>query len=81
MKIKYFAWIKDITDKEFDIILKDHPKNIDDLKKYLENSYPDLQNHISNDILRFAINMEYVSNNKDLDPKDEIAIFPPVSGG
>ena len=33
MKIKYFAWIKDITDKEFDIILKDHPKNIDDLKK------------------------------------------------
>ena len=81
MKIKYFAWIKDITDKEFDIILKDHPKNIDDLKKYLEKSYPDLRNHISNDILRFAINMEYVTKNKDLGPKDEIAIFPPVSGG
>ena len=35
MKIKYFAWIKDITDKEFDIIIKIHPKNIDDLKNYL----------------------------------------------
>ena len=81
MKIKYFAWIKDITGKEFDIILENYPKNIDDLKKYLKKSYPDLRNHISNDILRFAINMEYVTKNKDLDPKDEIAIFPPVSGG
>ena len=37
MKIKYFAWIKDITGKEFDIILENYPKNIDDLKKYLKN--------------------------------------------
>ena len=30
MKIKYFAWIKDITNKDHDIIDKDYPENIED---------------------------------------------------
>ena len=42
---------------------------------------PVLQKHLSKDILRFAINMEYVSENHNLNQNDEIAIFPPVSGG
>ena len=81
MKIKYFAWIKDITKKDYEIIEKDFPKNIKELKKFLNNIYPDLEKHISNDILRFAINQEYVSINYPLSQNDEIAIFPPVSGG
>ena len=48
MIIKYFAWLKNITDKE---------------------------------VLRFAVNKEYVSENIDLKSVDEIAVFPPVSGG
>ena len=80
MKIKYFAWIKDITKKDYEIIEKDFPKNIKELKKFLNNIYPDLEKHISNDILRFAINQEYVSINADLNQTDEVAIFPPVSG-
>ena len=81
MKIKYFAWIKDITNKDQEEINKDHPKNIDELKKILSKSYPDLEKHINSDILRYAINMEYTSINQSLTSKDEIAIFPPVSGG
>ena len=81
MIIKYFAWIKDITNKEYDTINNDFPKDINDLKKYLTKIYQDLQKHLSKDILRFAINMEYVSENHNLNQNDEIAIFPPVSGG
>ena len=81
MKIKYFAWIKDITKKDYELIEKNYPKNIKELKKFLNLMYPDLEKHISNDILRFAINQEYVSKNLKLNSKDEIAIFPPVSGG
>ena len=81
MKIKYFAWIKDITKKDYELIEKNCPKNIKELKKFLNITYPGLEKHISNDILRFAINQEYVSNNLKLNSKDEIAIFPPVSGG
>ena len=81
MKIKYFAWIKEITNKDYEIINKDCPKNINELKIIIIKLYPDLEKHIKNDILRFAINMEYISTNAKLDTNDEIAIFPPVSGG
>ena len=37
--------------------------------------------HFLQDVLRFAVNQEYVSENLNLKPIDEIAIFPPVSGG
>ena len=81
MRIRYFAWIKDITNKDDDIIDVDHPKTIQELREYLENLYPELQKHFLQDVLRFAVNQEYVSENLNLKPIDEIAIFPPVSGG
>jgi|TARA_B100000401_G_scaffold428091_1_gene360318 MoaD family protein len=81
MKIKYFAWIKDITKKDYELIEKDFPRNINELKKNLNTMYPDLEKHIMSDILRFAINKEYVSENSEIKSTDEIAIFPPVSGG
>tara|TARA_Y100001936_G_C16052881_1_gene659015 strand:+ start:466 stop:711 length:246 start_codon:yes stop_codon:yes gene_type:complete len=81
MIIKYFAWIKDITNIDMEEIKSDHPKNINELKKMLCKSYPDLEKHIKKDILRYAINMEYTSINHVLVDTDEIAIFPPVSGG
>ena len=81
MKIRYFAWIKDITKKDHDIIDINHPKNLQELKNYLETIYPDLKKHFLQSVLRFAVNQEYVSKNFNLKPTDEIAIFPPVSGG
>ena len=81
MKIRYFSWVKDITNKDFELINRDFPKDINELKKVLNKSYPGLKKHIDNDILRYAINMEYISTNEKLSITDEIAIFPPVSGG
>ncbi len=81
MKIKYFAWIKDITNKDYEFIENNFPNNIYNLKKYLIFKYPDLEKHLTSNILRFAINQEYISSNQKLNSNDEIAIFPPVSGG
>ena len=81
MRIRYFAWIKDITNKDDEIININHPKTIQELKNYLENLYPELKKHFLKDVLRFAVNQEYVSENLNLKLIDEIAIFPPVSGG
>ena len=33
MKIRYFAWIKDITNKDYEVIDINHPKTIRELKK------------------------------------------------
>ena len=81
MKIRYFAWIKDITNKDCEFIENNFPNSIENLKKFLILKYPDLKKHLSCDVLRFAINQEYVSSNQKLSSNDEIAIFPPVSGG
>ena len=81
MKIKYFAWIKDITNLEEEEINLNEAKNLDELKTYIIKKYPDLKKHIIKEILRFAINQEYAVNNTNLNEEDEIAIFPPVSGG
>lgn len=81
MKIKYFAWIKDVTNLEEEEINLDKAKNLDELKIYIIEKYPDLKQHMIKEILRFAINQEYVITNTNLSNDDEIAIFPPVSGG
>ena len=81
MLIKYFAWIKDITEKDQEEINKNLPKNIEELKKLLCRLYPKLEKHINSEMIRYAINMEYSSTNQKLNSEDEIAIFPPVSGG
>ena len=81
MKIKYFAWIKDITNLEEEEINLNQAKNLDELKTYIIKKYPDLKKHMIKEILRFAINQEYAVDNTNLNNEDEIAIFPPVSGG
>ena len=56
-------------------------KDINELKKILVKKYPKLKKFIDEDIIRFSINQEYITENKKINLNDEIAIFPPVSGG
>ena len=81
MKIKYFAWIKEITNNEEENINSIKINNLDKLKDFIITKYPDLKKHLDKEIIRFAVNQEYVVKNIDLNPNDEIAVFPPVSGG
>ncbi len=82
MKIKYFSWIKNITKKNSESVSHEKIKNVNALKKYLCIKYPKLEQHIiKEDIIKIAINLEYVTTNKKFAAKDEIALFPPVSGG
>ena len=81
MKIKYFACIRELTKNDEEHLDFDKINNLDKLKKFLSNKYPDLQKHFDQEILRFAVNQEYVVENIDLNEDDEIAVFPPVSGG
>ena len=81
MKIKYFAWIRELTKSDDEYLDFDKINNLDKLKIFLSTKHPDLQKHFDKEILRFAVNQEYVVENIDLNEDDEIAVFPPVSGG
>ena len=44
--------------------------------------YPELRKYIKQkDLIRIAVNLEYIQSNEKLKESDEIALFPPVSGG
>ena len=82
MKIRYFAWIKDITKTEYEEINDKSLKDIKDLKIFFSKKYPKLKTYLNKDsVIRIAINLEHVTKNDKIYLKDEIALFPPVSGG
>ena len=82
MRVKYFSWIKDITKTELEEISNSKIKDINSLKNFLGTKYPKLNQYlVKQDIIRIAINFKYTSTNDKISAKDEIALFPPVSGG
>ena len=81
MKIKYFAWVRELTKNHEEYLDSNKINNLDKLKTFLLTKYPELQKHFDQEILRVAVNQEYVVKNIDLFNDDEIALFPPVSGG
>ena len=82
MIIKYFAWLKNITKIEQEIINDSLVIDINTLKKYLSKKYPKLEEYLKDEsLIRFAINMIYTYQNEKITSNDEIALFPPVSGG
>ena len=80
MKIKYFSWLKKITKIDEEDISDTNIKDIEKLKNYLCKKYPELKKYIKQkDLIRIAVNLEYIQSNKKLKEIDEIALFPPVS--
>ena len=56
--------------------------DVNSLKEFLKKKYPKLKDHFdNNDLIRIAINLTYTFENKKINKDDEIALFPPVSGG
>ena len=82
MKLKYFAWLKNITNTESEIINDTTINDVNSLKTFLCDKYPKLTSYLLKDnVIRIAINLEYITTNDKISSTDEVALFPPVSGG
>ena len=83
MKILYFSWIKDKIGKTHeDIQIKDNIKTIDDLITLLMNidkNYEEVFKDTSS--IKVSINMETADFKDQINNNDEIAFFPPMTGG
>jgi len=83
MKIIYFSWLKEIlgTSSE-NIKLPSNIKNIDNLIKWLSaKSIKHKKVFLKSKNIRCAINHQIVNKNSKIKNKDEIAFFPPFTGG
>ncbi len=83
MKILYFSWVRDkIGIGNEDIALPAHVITVKQLARLLQskgNAYADVFDDLS--IIRVAVNQEHVKLDHTISENDEVAFFPPVTGG
>ena len=78
--VKFFAKLKEETQTEaLDIALADVTQ-LADLKPFLTEQYPHWAPYLSARLLT-AVNQSMVTENVTLNAGDEVALFPPVTGG
>ena len=83
MKLLYFAWIRVKMGVSSEHVVP--PKNIKDIKGLID--WIKQRNPISDEAffdiskIRIAVNQEYVDIDHPVQAGDEIAFFPPVTGG
>tara|TARA_B100000131_G_scaffold293864_1_gene309511 strand:- start:1048 stop:1299 length:252 start_codon:yes stop_codon:yes gene_type:complete len=83
MKILYFSWIREKIGKNSEEI--DKPKeiiNVADLVNHLKNSSKHHSDALNNmKIVRIAVNQNFSDLKTKINNEDEVAFFPPVTGG
>ena len=83
MVIKYFSWIKEhIGKSEEQITIPSDITNVDQLINYLNEK--DTKYNLlfeKKELIKIAVNKTYSSFDTKVSNNDEIAFFPPVTGG
>lgn len=83
MKLVYFAWVKDRIGKAGEeMALPAGVRNVGELLAHLKSlSEGHAKAFAEPQRLRIAVNLEYASFDRVLSGDEEVAIFPPVTGG
>jgi len=83
MKIIYFSWLKEtLGTSEENVMPPASIKNIDNLIKWLSaKSIKHKKVFLKSKNIRCAINRQIVNKSSKIKNKDEIAFFPPFTGG
>lgn len=83
MKLLYFAWLKaktGIAEEEVDPPAE--VATVGDLLSWLKGRGPGYAEALADlQIVRVAVNQEYADPSHPVGPGDEVALFPPVTGG
>ena len=83
MKILYFSWLKEkIGLNSQEIIKPENVETVGDLITFLKEQSENHKNAFSDlNSIKVAVNQEFSNLKQQIKEKDEIAFFPPVTGG
>jgi len=83
MKILYFAWIREKTGlSQEDLSPPAEVTTVGDLVGWLRDRGPNFEAAFADEtVVRVAVNQEYVTLDHAVSTNDEVAFFPPVTGG
>jgi sulfur-carrier protein len=83
MKLIYFAWLRTrIGLGEERVELPSAVSNVGELIDWLKTRGPGYAAALADpSVVRVAVNQDYVGPGHPLAPGDEVALFPPVTGG
>ena len=83
MKLLYFAWLKTKTGvAEEEVELPAEVATVRELLDWLKGRGPGYAEALADlDAVRVAVNQDYARSADPVKPDDEVALFPPVTGG
>lgn len=83
MKVLYFAWLKTKTGMaEEEVAPPEEVATVGDLLAWLKEQTPGHAEALADlEVVRVAVNQEYAQPDHPVKPGDEVALFPPVTGG
>lgn len=83
MKLLYFAWVRQkIGTAEEEVTPPAEVTDVAGLLDWLKQRGPGYAEALKDArVVKVAVNQEYVRPDHPLKPGDEVAIFPPVTGG
>ncbi|MEI9985125.1 MAG: molybdopterin converting factor subunit 1 [Aliidongia sp.] len=83
MKLIYFAWLRSrigLAEERIELPAAVH--NVRELLDWLKTRGPGYAAALADaSVVRVAVNQDYVGPEHALTPGDEVALFPPVTGG
>ena len=79
--LKYFASLRDIAEKEEDILDIENPITIDQLSDIISKTTPKMGAIIREKKVMISVNQEMASADTIIRDGDEVAFLPPFSGG
>ncbi|MEO5378563.1 MAG: molybdopterin converting factor subunit 1 [Magnetococcus sp. DMHC-6] len=78
----FFARVRErIGSAQLDIPLPKEVRTVAQMLDHLRGQGEPFTSALAGSHLRIAVNQSYAQPNDPVDDKDEVAIFPPVSGG
>lgn len=83
MKLLYFAWLKSkIGISEEEVAVPDDVRTVSDLIAWLKGRGPGYADALANEaVVKVAVNQEFARQDQAVGNCDEVALFPPVTGG